>query len=81
MQLKCLQWKDNIKCPADESLKFTAGNMLSACDVFCICLWQTLTHEWMFTAGDDLSDIIGQKNKADIKEHLEPVVMHYPDFR
>ncbi|XP_068194938.1 exocyst complex component 3-like protein 4 [Antennarius striatus] len=38
------------------------------------------THEWLHPVGDDLSDIIGQKNKADIKNHLQPLVEHYPDF-
>ncbi|XP_074517111.1 exocyst complex component 3-like protein 4 isoform X1 [Sebastes fasciatus] len=37
------------------------------------------THEWLYAAGDDLCDIIGQKNKTDIKNHLEPLVEHYPD--
>uniref|UniRef100_UPI0037E9288A exocyst complex component 3-like protein 4 isoform X2 n=1 Tax=Semicossyphus pulcher TaxID=241346 RepID=UPI0037E9288A len=38
------------------------------------------THEWLHDVGDDLSDIIIQKNKADIKNHLQPLVEHYPDF-
>ncbi|XP_026165816.1 exocyst complex component 3-like protein 4 [Mastacembelus armatus] len=38
------------------------------------------THEWLYPVGDELSDIIGQKNKRDIKDHLEPLVEHYPDF-
>ncbi|XP_054470118.1 exocyst complex component 3-like protein 4 [Anoplopoma fimbria] len=38
------------------------------------------THEWLFAVGDDLSDIIGQKNKTDIKNHLQPLVEQYPDF-
>ncbi|XP_040916222.1 exocyst complex component 3-like protein 4 isoform X2 [Toxotes jaculatrix] len=38
------------------------------------------THEWLHPVGDDLSDIIGQKNKTDIKDHLEPLVEHYADF-
>ncbi|XP_047193654.1 exocyst complex component 3-like protein 4 isoform X3 [Scophthalmus maximus] len=38
------------------------------------------SHKWLYPVGDDLSDIIGQKNKTDIKNHLEPVVKHYPDF-
>ncbi|XP_056915309.1 exocyst complex component 3-like protein 4 isoform X1 [Takifugu flavidus] len=38
------------------------------------------THEWLHDVGEDLSDIIGQKNKRDIKTHLQPVVEHYPDF-
>ncbi|XP_062253608.1 exocyst complex component 3-like protein 4 [Platichthys flesus] len=38
------------------------------------------THEWLNSVGHDLSDIIGQKNKTDIKDHLEPVVQNYPDF-
>ncbi|KAE8290328.1 hypothetical protein D5F01_LYC12050 [Larimichthys crocea] len=38
------------------------------------------THEWLHPVGDDLSDIITQKNKADIKNHLQPIVEHYPDF-
>ncbi|KAI3367095.1 hypothetical protein L3Q82_008160 [Scortum barcoo] len=38
------------------------------------------THKWLHPVGDDLSDIIMQKNKADIKKHLQPIVEHYPDF-
>ncbi|KAM6912825.1 exocyst complex component 3-like protein 4 [Xenentodon cancila] len=38
------------------------------------------THEWLHPVGDDLSNVIGQKNKADIKNHLQPLVEHYPDF-
>ncbi|XP_061599984.1 exocyst complex component 3-like protein 4 [Cololabis saira] len=37
-------------------------------------------HDWLHPVGDHLSDIIGQKNKADIKNHLQPLVEHYPDF-
>lgn len=44
-------------------------------------LLQRSTHEWLHDVGEDLSDIIGQKNKHDIKTHLQPVVEHYPDFR
>ncbi|XP_049451740.1 exocyst complex component 3-like protein 4 isoform X2 [Epinephelus fuscoguttatus] len=36
--------------------------------------------EWLHAVGDDLSDLIGQKNKADIKNYLQPLVEHYPDF-
>ncbi|XP_047467914.1 exocyst complex component 3-like protein 4 [Mugil cephalus] len=38
------------------------------------------THEWLHHVGDDLSNIIGQKNKTDIKNQLKPLVEHYPDF-
>ncbi|XP_035529188.1 exocyst complex component 3-like protein 4 [Morone saxatilis] len=38
------------------------------------------THEWLHPVGDDLSNIIIQKNKSDIKNHLQPLVEHYPDF-
>ncbi|XP_013877590.1 exocyst complex component 3-like protein 4 [Austrofundulus limnaeus] len=38
------------------------------------------TQEWLHPAGDDLSNIIGQKNKTDIKNHLQRLVQHYPDF-
>lgn len=38
------------------------------------------THEWLFPLGDDLCDIIGQKNTADIKDHLQVLVEGYPDF-
>eukprot|EP00064_Thunnus_orientalis_P012164 superscaffoldBa00001830_g12198 len=37
-------------------------------------------HEWLYHVGDELCEIIGQKNKADIKNHLQPLVEHYPDF-
>ncbi|XP_034531588.1 exocyst complex component 3-like protein 4 [Notolabrus celidotus] len=38
------------------------------------------SHEWLHHVGDDLSDIIIQKNKTDIKTYLQPLVDHYPDF-
>ncbi|XP_008276499.1 exocyst complex component 3-like protein 4 [Stegastes partitus] len=37
-------------------------------------------HEWLHSVGDDLSSIIEQKNKTDIKNHLQPLVEHYPDI-
>ncbi|XP_056283283.1 exocyst complex component 3-like protein 4 isoform X2 [Pseudoliparis swirei] len=37
-------------------------------------------HEWLYAAGDDLSDVLVQKNHNDIKDHLQPLVEHYPDF-
>nr|XP_046269153.1 exocyst complex component 3-like protein 4 [Scatophagus argus] len=37
------------------------------------------THDWLHPVGDDLSDIMAQ-NKANIKDHLQPIVEHYPDF-
>lgn len=42
---------------------------------------QKSSHDWLYDVGDDLSDIIGQKNKTDIKNHLQSIVEHYPDFR
>lgn len=44
-------------------------------------LLQKSTHEWLHSVGEDLSDLIGLKNKRDIKRHLQPIVQHYPDFR
>ncbi|XP_035761766.1 exocyst complex component 3-like [Neolamprologus brichardi] len=37
-------------------------------------------NEWLYHVGDDLSNIIGQKNTSDIKNHLQPVIENYPDF-
>uniref|UniRef100_A0A3P9HMM1 Exocyst complex component 3-like 4 n=1 Tax=Oryzias latipes TaxID=8090 RepID=A0A3P9HMM1_ORYLA len=37
--------------------------------------------EWLHPVGEDLSTIIGLKNKADIKHHLQPLLEHYPDFK
>ncbi|XP_062325481.1 exocyst complex component 3-like protein 4 isoform X1 [Osmerus eperlanus] len=37
-------------------------------------------HEWLHPIGDHLCDIIGQKNKRDIKNHLQPLVKDYPDI-
>ncbi|CAL8273754.1 unnamed protein product [Merluccius merluccius] len=39
------------------------------------------THEWLHPLGDHLSDIIGRKDKKDIKNHLQPLVEQYPDLR
>ncbi|MEQ2286822.1 hypothetical protein AMECASPLE_006352 [Ameca splendens] len=38
------------------------------------------SHEWLHHVGDYLSNIIGENNKTDIKNHLHPLVKHYPDF-
>ncbi|KAM9354473.1 exocyst complex component 3-like protein 4 isoform 1-T3 [Pholidichthys leucotaenia] len=39
------------------------------------------SEEWLYPVGNDLSNIIGQKNTANIKNHLQPLVKNYPDFR
>ncbi|XP_077587762.1 exocyst complex component 3-like protein 4 isoform X1 [Stigmatopora nigra] len=36
--------------------------------------------EWLDPVGEYLSDIVGQKNKGDIKDHLQPLIQQYPDF-
>ncbi|XP_061891071.1 exocyst complex component 3-like protein 4 isoform X2 [Entelurus aequoreus] len=36
--------------------------------------------DWLYPVGDHLSDIIGEKNKADIKNRLQPLLEQYPDF-
>ncbi|XP_061699708.1 exocyst complex component 3-like protein 4 isoform X2 [Syngnathoides biaculeatus] len=36
--------------------------------------------DWLDPVGDRLSDIVGQKNKNRIKEHLQPLLEQYPDF-
>ncbi|XP_012731431.2 exocyst complex component 3-like protein 4 isoform X1 [Fundulus heteroclitus] len=38
------------------------------------------SHEWLHHVGEDLSNIIKETNKTDIKKHLQPLVEHYPDF-
>ncbi|XP_072221904.1 exocyst complex component 3-like protein 4 [Leuresthes tenuis] len=38
------------------------------------------TNKWLHPVGDDLGNIIGQKNNSDIKNHLQPLLEHYPDF-
>ncbi|XP_054653562.1 exocyst complex component 3-like protein 4 [Dunckerocampus dactyliophorus] len=38
------------------------------------------SEEWLYPVGDRLSDIIGQKDKADIKNHLQSLLEQYPDF-
>ncbi|XP_074548198.1 exocyst complex component 3-like protein 4 [Halichoeres trimaculatus] len=38
------------------------------------------SHDWLHHVGDDLSNILTQKNKSDIKNQLQPLVEHYPDF-
>nr|XP_057934589.1 exocyst complex component 3-like protein 4 isoform X2 [Doryrhamphus excisus]XP_057934590.1 exocyst complex component 3-like protein 4 isoform X2 [Doryrhamphus excisus] len=35
---------------------------------------------WLYPIGDHLCEIIGQKNKADIKNHLQSLLEQYPDF-
>ncbi|XP_062378521.1 exocyst complex component 3-like protein 4 isoform X2 [Sardina pilchardus] len=38
------------------------------------------TADWLHPVGDHLSNIIGQKNKSDIKTHLPALVEDYPDI-
>ncbi|XP_041941371.1 exocyst complex component 3-like protein 4 isoform X2 [Alosa sapidissima] len=38
------------------------------------------TADWLHPLGDHLSDIIGQKDKSDIKTHLPALVEDYPDI-
>ncbi|XP_057715215.1 exocyst complex component 3-like protein 4 isoform X2 [Corythoichthys intestinalis] len=36
--------------------------------------------EWLDPVGECLSDIVGQKNKGDIKDQLQPLLQQYSDF-
>lgn len=38
------------------------------------------SHEWLYPIGGALCDIIGQKHASEIKNHLQPIVQHCPDF-
>ncbi|CAB1331009.1 unnamed protein product [Coregonus sp. 'balchen'] len=38
------------------------------------------THDWLHPVGDHLSNIIGETNKRNIKNHLEGLVADYPDI-
>lgn len=38
------------------------------------------SQEWLYAAGGELCDIIGQRQTSEIKNHLKPIVEHYPDF-
>ncbi|XP_041710918.1 exocyst complex component 3 isoform X1 [Coregonus clupeaformis] len=38
------------------------------------------THDWLHPVGDHLSNIIGEKNKREIKNHLTHLVADYPDI-
>lgn len=51
------------------------------CESLSLSLLQKSTHEWLHHVGEDLSELVGLKNKRDIKNHLQPIVEHYPDFR
>lgn len=42
---------------------------------------QKSEHDFLHFVGDDLRDIIGQKDKRNIKNQLPEIVKHYPDFR
>lgn len=46
-----------------------------------LSLLQRSTHEWLRHVGKDLSELIGPTNKRDIKDKVEPMAEHYPDFR
>lgn len=46
----------------------------------CVLL-QKSTQEWLHPVGEDLSHMIGLKNKHHIKDQLQKIVRNYPDFR
>lgn len=48
--------------------------------ILCVLL-QKSTQEWLHPVGDDLSHMIGLKNKRHIKDQLQKIVRNYPDFR
>lgn len=48
---------------------------------YLFLLLQNSDHEWLHSVGDDLSNIVGERNQTDIKKHLRPLVENYPDFR
>lgn len=75
-----------VRCRGSEGEKpnvVTLSPTLTVCVVFCCCrlLLQKSEHEFLDCVGDDLSDIIGQKDKRNIKNQLPQIVEHYPDFR
>ncbi|KAK7903856.1 hypothetical protein WMY93_016463 [Mugilogobius chulae] len=37
-------------------------------------------HEWLYPVGGALCDVIEQKHASEIKNHLEPIAQHCPDF-
>ncbi|XP_068574097.1 exocyst complex component 3-like protein 4 isoform X2 [Cebidichthys violaceus] len=73
--------KNNYSCK-NRKHKKAAGKMRLQCERLSD-LFENMksSHEWLYAVGDDLSDVIAQKNKTDIKNHLQPLVEHYPDFR
>uniref|UniRef100_UPI003AAF94E1 exocyst complex component 3-like protein 4 n=1 Tax=Centroberyx gerrardi TaxID=166262 RepID=UPI003AAF94E1 len=72
--------KNNYSCKNRKHEK-AAGKIREQCDELTqLFTDMKSTHEWLHPLGDDLSDIIGQKNKRDIKNHLRPLVEHFPDI-
>ncbi|XP_077420104.1 exocyst complex component 3-like protein 4 [Vanacampus margaritifer] len=72
--------KSNYSCKNRKHRK-AAGKMRAQCDELADVFHRMGSREdWLDPVGDHLSDIVGQKNKDHIKDHLQPLLDQYPDF-
>ncbi|XP_077396080.1 exocyst complex component 3-like protein 4 isoform X2 [Festucalex cinctus] len=72
--------KNNYSCKNRKHHK-AAGKMRAQCSKLADVFHRMGSREdWLDPVGDRLSDIVGQKNKGDIKDHLQPLLDQYPDF-
>ncbi|XP_019734262.1 exocyst complex component 3-like protein 4 [Hippocampus comes] len=72
--------KTNYSCKKRKHHK-AAGKMRAQCSELADLFHRMGSQEdWLDPVGDYLSDIVGQKNEGDIKDHLQPLLDQYPDF-
>ncbi|XP_051941410.1 exocyst complex component 3-like protein 4 [Hippocampus zosterae] len=72
--------KTNYSCKKRKHHK-AAGKMRAQCSQLADVFHRMGSREdWLDPVGDHLSDIVGQNNEGDIKDHLQPLLDQYPDF-
>ncbi|XP_055719351.1 exocyst complex component 3-like protein 4 [Salvelinus fontinalis] len=71
--------KNNYSCKNRKHDK-AATKMRGQWDKLKDLFEEMTTHDWLHRVGDHLSNIIGETNKRDIKNHLKLLVADYPDI-
>ncbi|XP_023850119.1 exocyst complex component 3-like protein 4 [Salvelinus sp. IW2-2015] len=71
--------KNNYSCKNRKHDK-AATKMRAQWDKLKDLFEEMTTHDWLHRVGDHLSNIIGETNKRDIKNHLKLLVADYPDI-
>ncbi|XP_077477097.1 exocyst complex component 3-like protein 4 isoform X2 [Stigmatopora argus] len=72
--------KNNYSCKNRQHDKAAAKIRIQSSRLADVFRRMGSREEWLDPVGEYLSDIVGQKNKGDIKDHLQPLLQQYPDF-